>query len=93
MKPTNREVISWVLAFWSVPILGLVLAVASGVLDNPLDRPPKVTPPQVVQVECFSGAGSRSIFIFFWTDGTQTDQQNGFSCPQSMYVPQRDYGP
>ena len=89
MKPTNREVISWVLAFWSVPVLGFVLAVASGVLDNPLDRPPKVASRQVVQVECFQKSNSYdeyqgSTFFYFWSDGTITLEQNEFNCPDSM---------
>ena len=88
MKPTTKEAISLVVSFVSLFILGLVVAVALGYLDNPLDSSPKVTPPQVVQVECFRDGDSRSTFYFFWTDGTQTDQVNAFRCPQSMYVPQ-----
>ena len=90
MKPTTKEAISLVVSFVSLFILGLVVAVALGYLDNPLDSSPKVTPPQVVQVECYQKTNryeknQKSDFFYFWSDGTQTFQENTFRCPDSMY--------
>ena len=66
----------------------VLYAVASGVLGNPLDRPPKVIPRQVVQVECsaktYIVGVQRSTFFYFWSDGTITLEENKFFCPDSM---------
>ena len=90
MKPTTKEAISLVVSFVSLFILGLVVAVALGYLDNPLNSSPKVTPPQLVQVECYQKSNSYdeyqgSGFLYFWSDGTITVKENEFNCPDSMY--------
>jgi len=85
MTLSNKALVS----SWCIGLL--VLVVGAFVLSamGSLDRPPKVTPPQVVQVECFVKGKYRdlSAFLFFWSDGTQTFQENSFRCPESMYVP------
>lgn len=68
-------------------VVGAFVLSASGSLD----RPPKVTPPQVVQVECYQKTNrydeyQKSAFLSFWSDGTYTLKENEFRCPDSMYV-------
>ena len=90
MKPTTKEAIELVVYFVSLLILGLVVAVALGYLDNPLNSSPKATPPQLVQVECYQKTNrdepdQKSVFSFFWSDGTITAKENAYRCPDSMY--------
>ena len=87
MALSNKALVS----SWCVGLL--VLVVGAFVLSamGSLDRPPKVSPPQLVQVECYQKTSQyennqKSGFLYFWSDGTITVKENEFRCPDSMYV-------
>jgi len=87
MTLSNKALVS----SWCIGLL--VLVVGAFVLSamGSLDRPPKVTPPQVVQVECYQKTNryennQQSVFLYFYSDGTDSYKNNAFRCPDSMYV-------
>ena len=87
MTLSNKALVSsWVIGLL-VLVVGAFVLSAMGLLD----RPPKATPPQLVQVECYQKSNrydgyQRSGFLYFWSDGTITVKENEFNCPDSMYV-------